>query len=74
MEQEIYQSLSNMTNRTGKTVILTGRKEAKTAVQPPLSRGTIKLRNSGLAVGNGGYYVKTDHPNTHYRPLSEVIP
>ncbi len=25
----------------------------------------------GLAVGNGGHYVKTDHPikNLHYRPL-----
>ena len=27
----------------------------------------------GLAVGNGGHYAKTDHPKTHYRPLSEIV-
>ena len=26
----------------------------------------------GLAVGNGGIYVKTDHPATHYRPLPRL--
>ena len=71
---EFFYYLFTATISNSKTVILTGRKETKTAAQPPLFRGTIKLRNSGLAVGNGGYYVKTDHPNTHYRPLSEVIP
>ena len=28
----------------------------------------------GLAVGNGGIYVKTDHPATHYRPLPKTVP
>jgi aspartyl-tRNA(Asn)/glutamyl-tRNA(Gln) amidotransferase subunit A len=28
----------------------------------------------GLAVGNGGFYVKTSHPKPHYRPLSEIVP
>ncbi len=28
----------------------------------------------GLAVGNGGIYVKTDHPTTNYRPLSKTVP
>ena len=28
----------------------------------------------GLAVGNGGIYVKTDCNNTYYRPISEIIP
>lgn len=32
--------------------------EVKTAVQPSLSRGTIKLRNSGLAVGILEIYAK----------------
>ena len=27
-----------------------------------------------LAVGNGGFYVKTSHPKPHYRPLSEIVP
>ena len=27
----------------------------------------------GLAVGNGGFYVKTDHPENHC-PLSKTIP
>ena len=27
----------------------------------------------GLAVGNGGIYVKTDHPATHYRPLPKTV-
>ena len=49
-------------------------KVAKRTVQPAPPYGIIDIRNSGLAVGNGGYYVKTDHPNTHYRPLSEIIP
>ena len=32
------------------------------------------LKVLGLAVGNGGHYVKTDHPKPYYRPLSEIIP
>ena len=28
----------------------------------------------GLAVGNGGFYVKTDQPTTNYRPLPKTIP
>ena len=28
----------------------------------------------GLAVGNGGIYVKTDHQATHYRPLPKTVP
>lgn len=51
-----------------------GDKEAKRAVQPTPPYGIINLRNSGLAVGNGGHYDKTDHPTTHYRPISEIIP
>ncbi len=49
-------------------------KEAKGTIQPAPPYGIIDLRNSGLAVGNGGHYVKTDHPATHYRPLSEIMP
>ncbi len=28
----------------------------------------------GLAVGNGGFYVKTDQPTTNYRPLPKTFP
>ena len=49
-------------------------KVAKRTVQPAPPYGIIDLRNSGLAVGNGGIYVKTDHPATYYRPISEIIP
>ena len=34
----------------------------------------MKLGIVGLAVGNGGFYVKTSHPKPHYRPLSEIVP
>ncbi len=27
----------------------------------------------GLAVGNGGFYVKTDQPTTNYRPLPKTF-
>lgn len=49
-------------------------KVAKRTVQPAPPYGIIDIRNSGLAVGNGGIYVKTDHHNTYHRPLSEIIP
>ena len=49
-------------------------KVAKRTVQPATPYGIIDIRNSGLAVRNGGIYVKTDHPNTYHRPLSEIIP
>ncbi len=49
-------------------------KVTKRTVQPAMTYGIIDIRNSGLAVGNGGIYVKTDRHNTYHRPLSEVIP
>lgn len=52
---------------------LTGRKEAKQAIQTPPRRDILYSRNSGAAVGNGGNHDKTDHPkHTRYRPLRKA--
>ena len=52
---------------------MTGDKEAETTIQTAAPYGTIFVRNSGAAVGNGGNHVKTDHPNKpRYRPLREI--
>jgi|GEM_PF-5593331 len=43
-----------MTSLFSKTVIMTGDKEAETAIQTAAPYGIILVRNSGAAVGNGG--------------------
>ena len=42
--------------------------------KPPRCMVQSKYGIVGLAVGNGGIYVKTDHPATHYRPLPKTVP
>ena len=53
---------------------MTGDKEAETTIQTAAPYGTIFVRNSGAAVGNGGNHDQTDNPKPYYRPLSEIIP
>src|SRR5699024_12767538 len=61
-----------------KTGDLTSCKEADLTLlplyNPPCSVVQWNHGIVGLAVGNGGFYVKTSHPKPHYRPLSEIVP
>ena len=57
-----------------KIVIITSYKEAKTLYRQPPHVVQSRYGIVGLAVGNGGFYVKTDQPTTNYRPLPKTIP
>ena len=62
----------------GKTVIFTDRKEADLTLLPLYRQPPHVVQSRygivGLAVGNGGFYVKTDQPTTNYCPLPKTFP
>ena len=57
---------------------LTDHKEAELTPLPRYRQPAHVVRSRygivGLAVGNGGFYVKTDQPTTNDRPLPKTIP
>ena len=69
------QSQSSATQKNGD---LTDHKEADLTLLPLYRQPPHVVQSRygivGLAVGNGGFYVKTSHPKPHYRPLSEIVP
>ena len=73
-----FSTETGTTRRYTKTGDLTNHKEAVLTLLPLYSpRCSVVQWNHGivgLAVGNGGFYVKTSHPKPHYRPLSEIVP
>ena len=73
-----FSTETGTTRRYTKIVILTNHKEADLTLLPLYNQpySVVQWNHGivGLAVGNGGFYVKTSHPKPHYRPLSEIVP
>ena len=63
---------------TQKTAIFTDRKEADLTLLPLYRQPPHVVQSRygivGLAVGNGGIYVKTDHPATQLPPFTQDCP